>query len=167
MKKQGQNDKFSYEASELVDKMARTLADLYYFIAKEVSNEFGEKGKEAIKRAVLKYGEYRGKKIRNKVLSGGLPLTVENLMKYYDLPLSYAWKSEKIRNEENYLEKKVHYCPFAEEWKQFGGEELGLIYCLQDEALRKAYNSELIFQQFTNLQSNEKDCHTILKVQDD
>jgi len=41
---------------------------------------------------VIKYGEFREKKIQEKVRSLGLPLTVENLIKYYDLPLSYAWK---------------------------------------------------------------------------
>ncbi len=156
-------NKANGKIDEIVDKMSRTMADLYYFMAKEVVDEFGDRGKDVIKRAVIKYGEFRGRKIRERVLSKGLPLTVENLGKFYDLPLGYAWKSKKIKQEQNLLEKKVTYCPFAEEWKQLGGEELGLIYCLQDEALRKAYNPDFIFKQFTNVLSGSRDCHTVLK----
>lgn len=155
------NDKQSIDS--IVEKMARTMAKLYYFMAKEVVEEFGEAGKEAVKRAVINYGEYRGKQIREKVEAQGLPLTVENLGKFYDLPLGFAWKSDKLRKEENLLEKKVTYCPFAEEWKSLGAEELGLIYCLQDEALRKAFNPDFDFTQFTNVLSGHKDCHTVLK----
>lgn len=155
------------EVDQIVDKMGRTLANLYYFMAKEVVDEFGEEGKEVVKKAVWKYGEARGKEIQKVVKDKGLPLTVENLGKYYDLPLSYAWKSDKLKKEENYLEKKVTYCPFAEEWKKYGGEELGLIYCLQDEALRVSYNPDFEFKQFTNTLNGCPDCHTILKRKDD
>lgn len=115
------------EVREIVDRMARTLAMLYYFLSREVVEEFGAAGEDVIRRAIHKYGDARGRKIREEVLAKGLPLTVENLSKFYDLPLPLAWVSEKIRVEENCLEKKVTYCPFAEEWKRLKGEKLGLI----------------------------------------
>jgi hypothetical protein len=151
------------EVAEIIDKMARTLALLYHCLGKEVVEEFGVKGEEAIRRAVFKYGDARGKRIREEVLAKGLPLTVENLSKFYDLPLPFAWKSEKIRSEENYLEKKVTYCPFAEEWKRLKGEKLGLIYCEQDLSMRKGYNSDFDLQQFTNVLDGNPDCHTIVQ----
>ena len=152
------------EVREIVDKMARTLALLYYHLSQEVVGDFGSAGEEAIRRGVIKYGEARGVKIREEVLAKGLPLTVENLSKFYDLPLPLAWQSEKVRDEENYLEKKVTYCPFAEEWKRLGAERLGRIYCEQDFSMRKAYNQELDFQQFTNVLNHDPHCHTILQV---
>ena len=75
-----------------------------------------------------------------------------------------AWESEKVRDEENYLEKKVTYCAFAEEWKHLGAEQLGRIYCEQDFSMRKAYNPELDFQQFTNVLNYDSHCHTIVQV---
>ena len=152
------------EVREIVDKMARTLALLYYHLSQEVLRDFGSAGEEAIRRGVIKYGEARGLKIREEVLAKGLPLTVENLSKFYDLPLPLAWESEKVRSDENYVEKKVTYCPFAEEWKRLGAEKLGLIYCEQDLSLRKAYNPELDFQQFTNVLNLDAHCHTIVQV---
>lgn len=151
------------EAREIVDKMARTLAMLYYFLSSEVVGEFGPAGEDVIRRAIHKYGDARGQKIQEEVLAQGLPLTVENLSKFYDLPLSLAWVSEKIRAEENCLEKKVTYCPFAEEWKRLKGQKLGLIYCEQDLSMRRGYNPELDLQQFTNVLKNDPNCHTIVE----
>ena len=151
------------EVAEIVDKMARTLALLHYYLSKEVVDEFGPKGEEVIRRAVIKYGDARGRKIREEVLAKGLPLTVENLSKFYDLPLPLAWKSKKVRSEENYLEKKVTYCPFAEEWKRVKGERVGLIYCEQDLSMRKGYNPEFDMQQFTNVMDGKPHCHTIVQ----
>jgi len=156
--------KFSQdEVREIVDKMARTLALLYHFMSSEVVNEFGDKGEEVVRRAIHKYGNRRGEKIREKVSALGLPLTVENLSKHYDLPLPMAWVSEKICQEEICLEKKVTYCPFAEEWKNLGGEKLGLIYCEQDLCMRKSYNHQLDLQQFTNMLDGDAHCHTIVQ----
>ena len=151
------------EVREIVDKMARTLAMLYYFVGSEVVEEFGAAGEEVIRRAIHKYGDARGRKIREEVLARGLPLTVENLSKFYDLPLPLAWVSEKIRVEENCLEKKVTYCPFAEEWKSLKGEKLGLIYCEQDLSMRRGYNPELDLQQFSNVLEDDPHCHTIVE----
>lgn len=155
------------EVRDIVDKMARTLAMLYYFLGSEVTTQFGKEGEAVLRRAIHKYGEARGQKIRDEVNAKGLPLTVENLSKFYDLPLPLAWVSEKIKTEENYLEKKVTYCPFAEEWKRLGGEQLGLIYCEQDLCMRKGYNTDFTLRQFTNVLQGEKDCHTIVEWQRD
>jgi len=151
------------EVGDIVDKMARTLALLYHFMSSEVVAEFGAKGEEAVRRAIHQYGDARGKKIREEVIAQGLPLTVENLSKFYDLPLPMAWVSEKIRVEENCLEKKVTYCPFAEEWNEMGGQKLGLIYCEQDLCMRKAYNPKFELLQFTNLLKGDAHCHTLVQ----
>jgi hypothetical protein len=152
------------EVEEIVDKMARTMARLYYFMAKEVIDAYGEEAKEIIRQAVYKYGASRGEEIRHQVLSAGEPLTVANLGKYYDLPLHLAWRSTKARATENLLEKRVTYCPFAAQWQELAGEELGKIYCIQDLSLRKAYNPNFKFEQFTNVLNNDEDCHTILSL---
>jgi hypothetical protein len=153
------------EVRDIVDKMARTLAMLYYYMGSEVTAQFGVEGEAAVRRAIHKYGEARGRKIHKEVTGAGLPLTVENLSRYYDLPLPLAWVSEKIKVEENYLEKQVVYCPFAEQWKEMGGEKLGLIYCEQDLCMRKGYNKDFDLQQFTNVLNGDAHCHTVVQWQ--
>lgn len=152
------------EVRDIVDKMARTLALLYHFISSEVVAEFGEQGEEAVRRAIQQYGDARGKKIREEVLARGLPLTVENLSRFYDLPLPLAWVSEKLRTEENCLEKKVTYCPFAAQWQALGSEKLGLIYCEQDLCMRKGYNPDFDLQQFSNMLNGDAHCHTLVQA---
>jgi hypothetical protein len=152
------------EVRSIVDRMVRTLAMLYHFMGAEVCEQFGTDGEAAIRRAVHKYGEARGRKIREDVCARGLPLTLENLSKFYDLPLPLAWVSENVRVETNCVEQKVTYCPFAEEWKRLGGEKLGLIYCEQDLHMRKAYNEQLELQQFTNVLQGDPHCHSVLEL---
>lgn len=151
------------EVREIVDKMARTLALLHYHLSKEVIDTFGPAGEEAVRRAIRNYGEARGRKVREEVLAKGLPLTVENLSRFYDLPLPLAWESENVRTEQNYVEKKTTYCPFAKEWKRLNGEKYGLIYCEQDLAMRRGYNPDLDVQQFTNVLNEDPHCHTIVQ----
>jgi hypothetical protein len=151
------------EVREMVDRMARTLAMLYYHLGREVVDTFGAAGEEAVRRGILKYGDARGRRIREEVLARGLPLTVENLSKFYDLPLPLAWVSRKLCAEENHLEKQVTYCPFAEEWKRLHGETLGAIYCEQDLSMRKGYNPEFELSQFTNVLHGDPHCHTVVR----
>jgi hypothetical protein len=154
------------EVREIVDRMARTLALLYAHLGREVVEAFGVAGEEAIRRGVIAYGEARGRRIRDELQTKGIPLTVQNLSRYYDLPLPLAWVSEKVRAAEDVLEKKVTSCPFAEEWKRLGEERLGLIYCEQDRSMREAYNPELAFTQCTNVLNGDPHCHTTLERRD-
>jgi hypothetical protein len=151
------------EVRDIVDRMARTLAMLHYYLGREVVEAFGDAGEEALRRGIQRYGDARGKKIREEVLARGLPLTVENLTRFYDLPLPLAWQSEKLCVEENLVEKQVTYCPFAEEWKRLGGEALGLLYCEQDLAMRRGYNPDFELTQFTNVLSGDPHCHTVVR----
>ena len=105
--------------------MARTLATLYHFMASEVVAEFGVAGESAVRRAIQKFGEARGRKVREEVLAKGLPLTIANLSQFYDLPLPLAWRSETIRGEDNCVEKQVTYCPSRKNRRSFTGKIWG------------------------------------------
>ena len=150
------------EVGKIVDQMAKTLARLYFFLAREIVDEYGEDAKKVIERGVYKYGESRGKDIREQVLAANKPLTVANLNEYYDLPLHLAWISTD-KKDENYTEKRVTYCPFASQWQELNGEDLGKIYCLQDLSLRKGFNPSFEFCQYTNILDGQEDCHSILR----
>lgn len=152
------------EVSEIMDGMARTIALLYYHMSKEVVAAFGKEGEEAIRLAIKKYGTERGETVKKIVLEHHEPLTVRNLSRFYDLPLGKAWKSTKLCDEENKLEKRVTCCPFAEVWKEKKGEKLGLIYCEQDLHMRKSYNENIAFKQLTNVLHGDGDCHTIVEI---
>lgn len=145
------------EEKNSVQKMAEIMALLFYHISKEVIDTFGEEGKKALERAIEKFGSERGENIRKDVLSRGLPLTLENLSKYYDMPLKEAWKS-KGQVDDRTCYSEVTFCPFAKVWKEKNAEEIGLIYCEQDVALMKAYNPDVEFKRPKNVLKGDEVC---------
>lgn len=45
----------------------------------------------------------------------------------------------------------TRYCTFAQVWKEFKSEDLGKIYCEQDFALAKTYNSNIECSRLHNI----------------
>ena len=78
------------EEKSSVQKMAEIMALLFYHISKEVIDTFGDEGERALRKAIENFGSERGENIRKEVLNRSLPLTMENLSKYYDMPLKEA-----------------------------------------------------------------------------
>ncbi len=148
-----------------VKRFAKIMALLFYHLSKEVIDEFGERGRDVIKRAVEKFGTERGKSIREKVVLRGKPLTMENLSKYYDMPLKSAWEADTVTTEKTY-DSKVYYCPFAEVWLSKNAPEIGLLYCEQDIALMKAYNPDIEFKRPKNLLNGDGCCLFDVKIKD-
>ncbi len=135
--------------------LARIMAKLYYFMADEVINVMGkEEGEEIVRRAIWKFGTNRGEGIKEVVQKKGLELNLKNMAENYDMPLSNAWDADSEVSPDNFKEI-VHYCPFAEVWKELGAEELGYIYCEQDIALMKAFNENIDFSRNESLMDGD------------
>ena len=143
-----------------VDVMSRTMAALFYFLADEVINTYGEDAVKVIKRAMERFGLHRGQKIREKVLHEGEQLTLENLFKYYDMPLLKAWEMEAEDTPQKRV-SCVSYCPMAVQWKELEGEEIGQLYCTVDPYLVQGYNPELSFWHEGTIPQGEKECKLV------
>ena len=147
--------------------MAKILGELYYFIAKEVVDTYGEHGKEVVKQAVWKFGTNRGLSIKKEVLEKGLEVNFETFEEFYDIPLNGAWDA-KSEITDTFLREVTRYCPYADVWKKLGGEELGYIYCEQDIALAKAFNENIVFDRPSNIMdSGDSVCEMILRVKNE
>ena len=124
-------------------EMAKLMAMLYYFMAKEIVDSDGEeKGREIIRRAIWNFGRYRGTKIRENVDAKGLPANLENLVKYYDLPASKVTETDVQVTPSTY-EEVTRHCTFADVWMGFGAGSLGCIYCEQDFVLAEGFNKDI------------------------
>ena len=146
-----------------VKSIAHLMAKLYYFITAEVIENFGEEGKDVIKRALKKYGSHRGKLIRERVDQAGLEPNFVNMSENFDAPLGEAWIDEGIITEDTYR-AKITYCPFAETWKQMNAQDIGIIYCEQDEALMTSFNQNVQFTRPKNMQKNHECCLFDVKI---
>lgn len=148
---------------EVAKKFSETLAFLFYIIAKEVVDAYGQEGEKLVKRAMRKFGRARGKAIRAVVESKREPLSFENLKKYYDIPLGLIHDKQVVKAlEKDKYWREVYGCPFSKVWVKYGGEKLGLLYCEQDRTLIKGYNPKIKFSREKNVLKGEGCCETIL-----
>ena len=137
------------DCEEMVRSMGNMFGLLYLHFAKTILDELGpSKGKEVILKAVRNYGLERGRRIREKVLAAGLPLTVENFRKFSDLP-PLGWN---IKNGE------VLSCAYAQPWIEQGEYKIGSIYCEVDVAKYEGYNPEIKVERLKSILLGQNCC---------
>jgi hypothetical protein len=134
------NPRITEPQTEPALAMARLMATLYHFMAREIVASLGEtRGRELIRAAIREFGLHRGRRIRARVDALGLPPTVENLVRYYDLPAARVTETEMTITP-GLAREVTRACAFADVWRSFGAESLGQLYCEQDLALAEGYN---------------------------
>lgn len=144
-----------FDKNDPVGKMGEVLGLLFGIMADEIIKQCGEKkGKVIIKDAMWKFGFYRGQKIREKVLEAGEEINFENFEKFYDIPENHGWDADsEIRG--NTLKEYTRYCPYAKSWQDLGIEDIGSLYCAQDESMLTGYMGNIEFIRSKLFNSNE------------
>jgi hypothetical protein len=141
------DDMISIEQAEKeVGKAIRRIALLHLAFAETIVKEMGEKaGKELIVKAIRNYGMKIGGKARQEALEKGLPLTVDSYGKVPGEPIpSFGTHSSMDRIKENGEDIiRAKDCLWAKVWKEYGGEELGRLYCLVDAAQLMSFNPKI------------------------
>jgi len=133
------------ELDALADAAARFAADLYFFVARQVIEELGEAGEQALRRGLREFGLARGAAIRAAVEAAGEEANLASFLRHYNLPTSRAWRSESTVRPER-KEATITYCPFAEQWRARGGTREGQLYCEEvDPAIRAGFGPEVRF----------------------
>jgi len=121
---------------EPVGKMAKLMAELYYFMANEMIARLGEEtGKAAIRNAITEFGKARAEVMKEEALERGLEINAETYSLVRDMP-SISWE----KDPENPCD--VTYCPMHDIWEQLNALELGALYCEIDDVLYKSFNVE-------------------------
>lgn len=148
------------EIREAVRQMSVLMANMYYFLTKEIVETYGEGAKEAISRGIVQFGLDRGRKIAEKAQAAGDELTIENLDKHYDMPITTGW--DLHRTYGNCRKKNItDSCIFAEVWKEWDWAEVGHCYCLVDEAIRQGYNPHVVFKPVKNILLGDDCCESL------
>jgi hypothetical protein len=150
---------------EAVRNMSVHMANMYYYLTKAVIEDFGDEAKKSFERAIIEFGHDRGKKIAEQVLAAGLPLTLENLDQFYDIPLAEGW--DVHRTYENDMKMNVtDSCTFATVWLEKDWAEVGHIYCLIDIAIREGYSSNVKFCPVKNILEGDPHCQSLTVYRD-
>lgn len=121
-------------------RFAKLTAELFYFMAGELTEKLGaEKGKAAVREAVKRFGLQRVVDMKEEAEERGLnPDDPRTYLSVRDMP-SNGWKSDP----ENPAVTTV--CPMAEMWERFGlkGRKLGALYCEVDHTLFGGFGLKL------------------------
>lgn len=150
---------------EAVRNMSVHMANLYYYMTKAVLEDFGEQAKSSFERAIIEFGRDRGRKIAEQVRAEGLPLTIENLDRYYDIPIAEGWDVHRsYENDEK--RNTTDSCTFAEVWLEKDWSEIGHIYCLIDIALREGYSENVEFRPIKNILKGDESCQSLTVYRD-
>lgn len=150
---------------EAVNNMSVHMANLYYYMTKAVIEDFGEEAKKSIERAIVEFGHERGRKIAAQVKEAGLPLTIENLDRFYDIPIDEGWNLQKTY-EDNQRHNITASCTFANVWIEKGWSEVGHIYCLIDIAIREGYSENVEFKPVKNVLEGDSCCESLTVYRD-
>lgn len=118
---------------EPVGRMAKLMAELYYFMAEEMIERLGkETGTEAIRTAVTKFGEARAENMKEEARERGLEINAEAYTRVRDMP-SISWEKDPNNPAD------ITYCPMHDMWEQLDAGELGALYCEIDDVLYKSF----------------------------
>jgi hypothetical protein len=149
------------EASDQVHSMIARAALIHYAFTKTLVEELGEKKGTALARKAIKvYGEWVGKRVREKTLGKGLPLTRENFQD--DLPV-LGWAEREKVEVDGEKRSRVHSCPLARVWHELGAPELGRVYCYVDQAKYEAYNPQLECVHVKNVLDGDAFCELAVR----
>lgn len=121
-------------------RMAKLLARLHYFMAKEIIEVIGpEQGTKVVLAVIEKFGQDRVKAMQAEAAKRGLPLdSLDTYKKVRDMP-GTGWE----RDPEN--PAKITFCPMASAWAEYGdeGNRLGYLYCSIDHTLYGGFGAGL------------------------
>ncbi|PYZ97016.1 hypothetical protein CR205_13450 [Alteribacter lacisalsi] len=118
------------------------MAKLFGQVAKAVVDEYGERGKEAVREGVRTFGEARGKGIAARAAHLGQDNTIENYLSNYDMARSELFEMETEHYPE-VIEQTFTKCPFGQQWADDGMGEYGILYCeMIDPSIARGYNRD-------------------------
>ena len=138
---------------------------IYWQVSKTVIEELGEKGAEAVRKGIRRYGTYRGERLREEHLQKGLELNVENLMNHYDLQTQYCLRRKRFVFTPDELVSEVYECPHWEVWKALGDPDIAVAYCEEfHPAMWSAYHPKMRLRMPKILTRGDECCRFELKL---
>lgn len=142
------------------------FARLFAHITKEVEDACGEKGVEAIRKAVSEFGEERGRDIAARAAAKGYDTTPEHYLSCYDMGRSGFFHSSDDVSAKR-VEQDFDRCVFAETWMKDGTEKYGIHYCqMIDPAIARGYNKDFECIHDKHF-FKDGGCHFVFKMKDE
>lgn len=124
-----------------------------------LTDAFGRRGEAAFVHAVDYYAGQRGRRMAQRAIRDGQPLTHATFVRYGELQMTDEVEptvSEVVSLSPDY-EVRISACPWHRQFEQMGCLQAGRVYCRHiDKALWRGFAPEIRFEAPSNL--NEAQC---------
>ncbi len=148
------------------EMMHAFIAAKYYVYLKE---NYGEKGETAFLHATRHYAEQRGRRMAQRAIRDGKPLTYDTYCRYSEwvnteeAKACGAANSSVMQSVAPDCEMHVFVCPWHWQFKKMGLPEAGLLYCRDlDASICRGFNPELSYTTVQTLHDHDH-CVQIVK----
>lgn len=138
----------------------RHHAVLFGLIAKEILERVGnEAGEAALRAAIRRYGEQRGRRMALRALANGDELSMTNFLIYGEWRSGTGLGQHELKVEGADIRMVVPRCPWALTWMEADLSHYGRLYCLEiDQALVRGFNPNLIIEVNRTLTNDGEPC---------
>jgi hypothetical protein len=121
-----------------------------------------ERGEQIVRRAVRRYGEQRGQRMRLRAERDGEPLTMLNYMAYGEWRASEGESEQRMGETTPDAYSYVNRCPWNQAWVESDLLHYGRLYCQEiDLALVRGFNPQLKLGVLSTLANGGKPCEFI------
>ena len=141
------------------------IAAKYYVYLNE---RFGERGRAAFLHATRYYGEQRGRRMAQRAIRDGKPLTYETYCEYGEWVNTDEAKNAGIANKSEItsvspdFEIHIFVCPWHTQFKNMGLPDAGLLYCSDlDASICRGFNPEIRYVTSQTLHDHDHCVQTI------
>lgn len=151
------------------EKVHAYIAAKYYVYLTEY---FGERGRMAFIHATQYYAEQRGRRMAQRAIRDGAPLTVSNYYRYGEWVGTEEIKAEGCENKTEYQSltpdavMHITQCPWYTQFKEMGlNTTAGAEYCRHlDNSILRGFNPYLVYEVDQTLQTADYCIHRVKNV---
>lgn len=135
-------------------------ATLFGLIAKETIERAGQPaGEAAVRAAVRRYGEQRGRRMALRAKANGDELSMAHFLAYGEWRSGTGLGQQEIDVIGNNVHTTVPRCPWALAWMEADLSQYGRLYCqVIDQALVRGFNPGLVIEVNQTLTNDGAPC---------
>ncbi len=151
-------------AKEQVALVSRRLGLLHLAFAEVLVDEFGEDaGKKIVAKAIKEYSRKIGDAKRMRIQEMGLKPNGQTFFEVSDLPSFGMHEGFEMVEVEGETRIRAYGCVMGRVWEEFGGNDLGRIYCYVDPASSMAFDSGCKFVHTKALPDGDEYCELVMR----
>lgn len=142
----GQAGRLEGDTEDITQAITRLDTAMYGFLASEIADTLGiDRADSILRDAVKDFGRYRGNDMRREVERRGLPLDVQRLLEYWDLPaIEESWEMQHKDRSPHYEGYDLPGCPFHDYLRYLCPQQLNVLMCEEVHvAVAKEFNPEI------------------------